>query len=683
MPRLVIAPRVVPFAVGMLCVALLFVIYLVSAPPLLLHWVAGANGPTAAGGWHEWPQRLSALMIAVTSGLIFAAATRLGCSPAWAASASLACGLGWSLWMVAVVMPSGKSVAIVLAAVGVAATAWWSAGDRSDPMKEMAHNALLIVAIVCFVAGAWVQPLLPPDASVRMSASPRDVARLLVEELRPVACILAAAGAVQLWSRARRAALVLGAVLAAYLLLPLVGVVSPEAALLPASLPLWIAVACGLQWITRAGPRRVMLVLASFLAVLLPAERWLLNDVLVARAATPFFPGSLALSLAAVGPGGTLLSDGPATDRRIARTAAVLPVGPFRVVPTETWTRDEGATDIFAFHEMRAELEAAGRRFRTVPRRAPLSVFLRMLPEDNIVAIALTPVVASVLSREPPGYFMGIGSAGTTNAALAHALIGRVGAQSGAIAQEDREAARVTLTSGTPWGDPVRPSPIAIDAVADRNYAAIAVEGREIVRVPHGGALVVTSREGLLQMAYVITSEQKLLMPLPADEWSLAQLLPTSTSDGPLPDPFFGHPQDASALVRFDGRDASYFTSGWHLPERNGPIDFMWTSEAQSRLLIPLTQPIELRVMVELRPAVADDRDPPFVGLHVNGRAFDRQPAPPGRRTYEWRVPEAAWRPGANDVAIELTRLTRPLGSHDQRLLGAAVSLFRLERVSR
>jgi hypothetical protein len=135
--------------------------------------------------------------------------------------------------------------------------------------------------------------------------------------------------------------------------------------------------------------------------------------------------------------------------------------------------------------------------------------------------------------------------------------------------------------------------------------------------------------------------------------------------------------------VRFDGRDAPYFGRGWHLPERDGTVDFIWTAEPRSELLIPLHRTLDLRVIVELRPAVADDADPPLVGLHVNGVPFERQPTSQGRRMYEWRVPEAVWRAGPNSVVIEMTKVATPTGSHDRRLLGAAVSLFRLELVRR
>lgn len=670
MPRLVIAPRVLRFGVGTACVGLLLAIYLGSAAPLLLHWESGAATPTTAAGWYGWPQWLSAMLVALTSGLVYAAATRLGASPLWAASASVSCGLGWSMWMLAVV-PSAKSVAVLLVACGIAATAQWSS-----------TLGWLIVAMLCFVAAAWAQSLWPPGG-VTMSSSMSAVVQALFGELRLLVVVLAAAGMVHLWSSARRAALVVGALLIVYFVLPLIGVAPPESAMVAASVPLWLTVAFGLQWVAGVGRRRSTLALAVVLALLMPAERWLVSHASVARAATPFLPGSLALGLAAVSPGGTLLSDGPATDRQVGRAAAVLPVGPFQVVRTDAWKRTP--IDVFAFDATRRALEATGFAFRTIPRRAPLSVFVRMLPADAIVAIALTPVVAGALRREPAEYFSGVGGGpiSTEAPAQAYALVGRARAWSGALAQQHREAARVTLTSGMPWGDPARPSPISIDVSANRSAAAIVVEGRELVRVPHGGAVVVTSREGLLQMLHVITPEQRLLMPLPPDDWSLAQLVRASTDDSNLShaDPFFVGPLDASALVRFDGRDASYFTDGWHLPERDGPIDFMWTSAAQSGLLIPLARALELRVTVELRPAAADALDPPLVGLHVNGVAFDRRPALPGRRMYEWRVPEAVWRAGANVVALEVTKVTRPQGSPDQRLLGAAVSLVRLDRV--
>jgi hypothetical protein len=669
MSRLVIAPRVLSAGVGMACVALLFAIYMASAAPLLLHWEFGATTPMAVAGWRLWPQSWSALLVALASGLTYAAAIRLGASPIWTASASLSCGFGWTMWMLAVI-PSAKSVAVLLVAGGVVATAWWRA-----------KAGWWIVAMLCFLAAASAQSLLPPSG-VAMPTSVSDVLQVLLGDFRLLAVVLGAVGMTRLWSSARRAALVVGALLVVCLAVPLTGVATPEAAMAAACVPLWLAVAFGLQWLAGVGQRRSTLALAVVLAVLMPAERWLVSHASVERAGT-FLPGSLALGLAAINPGGTLVSDGPGTDRQIGRAAAVLPVGAFQIARADTWKGTP--TDVFAFDGARRTLEAAGFTFRTIPRRVPLSVFVRMMPADAIVAVALTPVVAAPLRREPPGYFSGVGGdeISTEGPAQAYALVGRARSTSGAHAQREREAARVTLTNGVPWGEPARPSPLSIDVSADRNAAAIAIEGRELVRVPHGGAIVVTSPDGLLHLLYVITPEQKLLMPVPPDEWSLAQLMRTTTGvpDLPRADPLFTDPLDVSALLRVDGRDASYFTSGWHLPERDGPIDFMWTSAAQSGLLIPLSRALDLRVAVELRPPAADAHDPPLVGLQVNGVTFDRRPALPGRRIYEWRVPEAVWRAGPNLVTLELTKLTRPQGSHDQRLMGAAVSLVRLERV--
>jgi hypothetical protein len=213
------------------------------------------------------------------------------------------------------------------------------------------------------------------------------------------------------------------------------------------------------------------------------------------------------------------------------------------------------------------------------------------------------------------------------------------------------------------------------------DVAAISVDGREVVRVPGGGALVVTARGGRLDWILPITPGQPLV-PLPQDDWALSRLVRAGSGEGEprLPGAFFADPLDVSAFLRVDRRDGAYFVRGWHAPERDGPIDFRWTSEAESELLVPLERPLPLRVIVELRPAVVDDRDPTRIALTVNGTAIDRYAARPGRHLYEWRVPESAWRAGANRVVLEVTRLTRPAAG-DQRLLGAAVTLVRLERM--
>jgi hypothetical protein len=661
---------IVTLIVGMTSVAVAFVIHVTSAPPLMQDWVAGAAAPTLVHGWSVWPVWLTALLISATVGAVFTASVRLGASHLWAASAALAFGFGWGPWMLSI-LPSTRSLALLLMGLGVAAIAWFSTTSR---------RMWLVTAALCFIAAGWLQPLVPP--TVRMSVSISDLASALLDDVRVLPLLLTAVGMIELWSRVPRAVIALGTLVAWYLLLPLTADVPPAVAVLAASVPVWVIVACGLQWVARASPRRAGLALAAFLAVLMPSERWLITHASIVQAATPFFPGSLPLSLAAIPPGGTLLSDGPVTDRYLARAVAVLPSAPFRIVRSEAWDRVSDVTDLFAFSALRHDLEADGVGCNTVPRHVPLSVFLHMLPSDNIVAIALTPLAAASMPRDA-AYFAGIGAGAvdTTDRTLSLALVGRAQAISGALVHQDRTASGVSVSNGLPIGSPARPSPIAIGVVADRNSAAIAIEGRELVRVRHGGAVVVMSREGLLQGVHVVTPEQKLLMPMPPDEWSLARVVRAEHGD-PLQDPLFASSLDASAFVRFDGRDQSYFGSGWHLPERDGPIEFLWTAEARSHWRIPLAKPLDLRVIVELRPALADARDPPLVRLHVNGVAFDQQAALPGRRIYEWSIPQTMWRAGGNDVAIELTKLVTPAGEqHDQRTLGAAVSLLRLERV--
>lgn len=141
-----------------------------------------------------------------------------------------------------------------------------------------------------------------------------------------------------------------------------------------------------------------------------------------------------------------------------------------------------------------------------------------------------------------------------------------------------------------------------------------------------------------------------------------------------------GDPSEARARIPFGPEGASFFGHGWHAPERDGPVEFRWTAEAEAELLVPLARAAALRVRLLAMPP--ESGEPPTLELRVNGVATEARAMRQGWAFYEWTAPETAWRPGLNEVVLRASRVLRPGGgrSGDTRALGVAVGQLHLER---
>lgn len=120
--------------------------------------------------------------------------------------------------------------------------------------------------------------------------------------------------------------------------------------------------------------------------------------------------------------------------------------------------------------------------------------------------------------------------------------------------------------------------------------------------------------------------------------------------------------------------------SGWHEREArpDGTI-YRWTTE-RAVVIVPLSQPRAATLLLDGEPFDYPGRRGE-VALIVNGQALEVQPLPAGIGSWTWSVPESVWRPGLNEIVLEVRGAKSPAlagASGDPRILGLAVSSMEL-----
>ncbi len=147
------------------------------------------------------------------------------------------------------------------------------------------------------------------------------------------------------------------------------------------------------------------------------------------------------------------------------------------------------------------------------------------------------------------------------------------------------------------------------------------------------------------------------------------------------PNRFLGDPLRPYGRVNFGLGDDAMVGAGWHAPERQGDLPFRWAS-AVAEVIVPLDHPADLETQIRIQPLMFGGATPQQMWVTVNGIRHG-----PFRLEPEWQrivfpVEHDRWRSGANRVAFEFSRQTRPadvnLGG-DMRLLSAAVDYLRVQ----
>jgi len=128
--------------------------------------------------------------------------------------------------------------------------------------------------------------------------------------------------------------------------------------------------------------------------------------------------------------------------------------------------------------------------------------------------------------------------------------------------------------------------------------------------------------------------------------------------------------------------DSVAFPYGWHDVERDGPTTFRWTATPEAEVVVEVARTGQIRVQIEARLAAESTAVEPTLSLHINEVMLSAQPMRPGNLIYSWLVPAHVWKIGANRFSLGVSHLVIPAEqgwSRDARLLGAAVSMIRLE----
>ena len=124
------------------------------------------------------------------------------------------------------------------------------------------------------------------------------------------------------------------------------------------------------------------------------------------------------------------------------------------------------------------------------------------------------------------------------------------------------------------------------------------------------------------------------------------------------------------------------FPYGWHDVERDGPTRFRWTAAPEAEVVVELARTGHIRVQIEAGVAGESTAVDPTLSLQVNEVTLAAHAMRPGTQVYSWRVPADVWKVGANRFRLGVSHLVVPAEtsqSQDERLLGAAVRMIRLE----
>ncbi len=139
-------------------------------------------------------------------------------------------------------------------------------------------------------------------------------------------------------------------------------------------------------------------------------------------------------------------------------------------------------------------------------------------------------------------------------------------------------------------------------------------------------------------------------------------------------------PGDAPGADGLDIGDDTFFAGGWHAVERDGAAVWRW-STGDAVMLVPAGTGGPVTLELTARSATDHPTDPIQLALSVNGwSAGPPRPLATTARGFQWAIPAGVWVAGTNEVVVATTRAVRPAdgGGQDTRLLGAAISAFRV-----
>ena len=141
---------------------------------------------------------------------------------------------------------------------------------------------------------------------------------------------------------------------------------------------------------------------------------------------------------------------------------------------------------------------------------------------------------------------------------------------------------------------------------------------------------------------------------------------------------------DASSSTTDVALDNSLlFPYGWHGVERDGPTRFRWTAAPEAEVVVEVARTGHTRVQIEASFVGASTTTvDPTLSLQVNEVTLSAHAMRPGTQVYSWLVPADVWKVGANRFRLGVSHLVIPAEvsqSQDERLLGAAVRMIRLE----
>jgi hypothetical protein len=139
---------------------------------------------------------------------------------------------------------------------------------------------------------------------------------------------------------------------------------------------------------------------------------------------------------------------------------------------------------------------------------------------------------------------------------------------------------------------------------------------------------------------------------------------------------------EVAGTIDIGERDAPFVGRGWHGPERDGARSFRWATRSVI-VAAPLDRPADTIVDVVARPYQPPNRPPQQLTLVVNGVAQEPMTLGPGWQPATFRVPQAAWRTGVNELELRFAYDAMPAeaGQPDGRALAASVDAITVRLV--
>jgi hypothetical protein len=133
-----------------------------------------------------------------------------------------------------------------------------------------------------------------------------------------------------------------------------------------------------------------------------------------------------------------------------------------------------------------------------------------------------------------------------------------------------------------------------------------------------------------------------------------------------------------------DGEPWQLMADGWHEPERWGETTVAW-SRGEAKVWLALPRPGSLTMEFKVFPFICPACPAQTMEVFVNGRFLAAlQLATSEWRTYRFALPEAALRPGLNEVRWVFAHAVAPAdvlpGSRDSRLIAVAFDYLRFRR---